>query len=55
MHFYTQTENGVEPKHYVPMAKEPSRTRPSRTTDAKKAAKEGEVWYPSVTGILDIR
>ena len=54
MHFYAKTEKGIEPKHFVPMAKDPSKTRPSRTTDAKKAAKNGEVWYPSVTSVLNI-
>lgn len=54
MHFYTQTKNGIEPKHFVPMSKDPSKTRPSRVTDARKAAKEGEVWFPSVTGVLNI-
>jgi len=38
----------------VAMAKDPSRTRASRVTDAKKAANNGEVWLPSVTTILNI-
>lgn len=46
MHFYTQQG---EPRHYVPMTKDPSQLRPSRTTDAKKHS-----WVPSVTTILDI-
>lgn len=55
MHFYAKTKTGeVKPRHFVPMAKDPSRTRPSRVTDAKKAAKDGEVWYPSVTTVLNI-
>ena len=55
MHFYTKTADGtIEPRHFVPMAKDPSRTRASRVTDAKKAAKNGEVWLPSVTTILNI-
>ena len=54
-HFYCKNKNGkVEPRHFVPMAKDPTRTRPSRVTDAKKAAKNGEVWYPSVTTVLNI-
>ena len=56
MHFYTETETGtIEPRHFVKMAKDPSRTRPSRITDAKKAAKnDDEIWLPSVTTILNI-
>lgn len=55
MHFYAKDENGnIQPKHFVPMAKDPSKTRPSRTTDAKKAAKNGEIWYSSVTTVLNI-
>lgn len=54
MHFYTKTEGKVQPRHFVPMTKDPSKTRPSRTTDARKALKSGEVWYPSVTGILNV-
>lgn len=54
MHFYTDTPVGIQPRHFVPMAKDPSRTRPSRVTDAKKAAKAGEIWYPSVTSVLNI-
>jgi hypothetical protein len=54
MHFYARTDNGVEPRHYVPMSKDPSQLRPSRLTDAKKAAKDGEIWVPSVTTILNV-
>lgn len=54
MHFYEKTENGVEPRHFVANASRPGQTRPSRVTDAKKAAKEGKIWYPSVTSILNI-
>jgi len=55
MHFYTKTKDGtIEPRHFVPMTKDPSRTRASRVTDAKKAAENGEVWLPSVTTILNI-
>ena len=54
MHFYAEVNGKIEPKHFVPMSKDPSKTRPSRTTDAKKAAKTGEIWYPSVTGVLNI-
>jgi len=53
-HFYTETENGIEPRHFVPMAKDPTRTRASRVTDAKKAAKNGELWLASVTTVLNI-
>ena len=55
MHFYTETENGIEPRHFVEMAKDKTRRRPSRTTDAKKAFKEkGERWAASVTTVLNI-
>lgn len=54
MHFYAETENGIEPKHFVQQVKDPSKSRPSRTTDAKKAAKNGEVWYSSVTTVLNV-
>lgn len=54
MHFYSEENGNIEPRHFVKMAKDPSRTRPSRVTDAKKAAKEGKVWYPSVTTVLNI-
>ena len=54
-HFYTEVEGKVLPKHYVKMAKDPNKSRASRTTDAKKAFKEsGEIWMPSVTGIIGI-
>jgi len=54
MHFYTTTENGVEPRHFVEN-KSKGGLRASRVTDARKAAKEkGEIWLPSVTGILNI-
>ena len=54
MHFYEETAHGVAPRHFVQQTKDPTKTRPSRVTDAKKAAKSGEIWYPSVTGILDV-
>ena len=54
MHFYTKTENGVEPRHFVKQKKDPSKSRASRVTDAKSAAKTGERWFPSVTGILGV-
>jgi len=54
MHFYTEKDGKIHPRHFVPMAKDPSRTRASRVTDAKKAKKEGETWLPSVTTVLNI-
>lgn len=54
MHFYSETDGKIEPRHFVPMAKDPSKLRPSRVTDARKAAKEGSIWYPSVTTILNV-
>lgn len=54
MHFYAKNKDGkVEPKHFVEN-KSKGGLRPSRITDAKKAAKNGERWYPSVTTILNI-
>lgn len=53
-HFYEKTASGIEPRHFVPMAKDPSKLRPSRVTDARKALKNGEVWYPSVTTVLNV-
>lgn len=54
MHFYTETKEGVKPRHFVKQIKDPSKSRASRVTDARKAAKAGETWFPSVTGILNI-
>ena len=55
MHFYaTNKETGkVEPKHFVEN-KSKGGLRPSRVTDAKKALKGGERWYPSVTSVMNI-
>lgn len=53
-HFYVQTENGVEPRHFVPMASRPDELRPTRITDVRKMWKAGEVVVPSVTTILSI-
>jgi hypothetical protein len=54
MHFYTTTDKGVEPRHFVPMASRPTELRPSRMSDLKAAAKRGESWVPSVTTILNV-
>jgi hypothetical protein len=54
MHFYCETEKGIEPRHFVPMKTKPELTRPSRMSDAKAAAKKGELWHPSVTTILGV-
>ncbi len=54
MHFYTRTKNGIEPRHFVPMKSDPSRTRASRVSDAKSALKNGEQWFPSVTTVLNV-
>ena len=53
MHFYTKTEEGIQPRHFVNMTTREG-LRPSRVSDMKKAAKEGEIWHPSVTTILDV-
>lgn len=53
MHFYTEVNGEVKPKHFVEN-KSKGGLRPSRVTDAKKAAKEGEVWFSSVTSVLNI-
>lgn len=50
-HYYEQTSNGVEPRHFVGISSRPGELRPTRITDARKKA-----WYPSVTtiqGLLD--
>lgn len=50
-HYYEQTSNGVEPRHFVGVSSRPGELRPTRITDARKKA-----WYPSVTtiqGLLD--
>lgn len=54
MHFYTKQDDKVQARHFVPMAKDPSRNRPSRVSDAKKALKNGEQWFPSVTTVLNV-
>lgn len=36
------------------MSKDPSRLRPSRISDMRKAAKQGEEWKPSVTTVIDV-
>ena len=54
MHFYTEYNGNIEPRHFVPMTKDPTLDRPSRVADAKKAAKKGEIWFPSVTTVLNI-
>lgn len=38
----------------MPMTSQPDKLRPSRLSDMKKAAKEGEAWLPSVTTIQNI-
>ena len=45
MHFYSKDG---EPRHWVPMAKDATKMRPTRTADAKKNG-----WVPSVTTILN--
>ena len=54
MHFYTQTAEGVAPRHFVEMSTRPGQLRPSRMSDAKAAAKRGEIWVPSVTSIMAV-
>lgn len=54
MHFYTETTNGIEPRHFVTMKSDPTKTRPSRFSDAKAAEKMGEKWYSSVTTFLGV-
>jgi len=54
-HFYYKDEEGIKPYHFVPMAKDPARTRPTRVTDVKKLKKEkGLIAVPSVTTVLNI-
>lgn len=54
MHFYTQKGGVVESRHEVTQSKDKTKTRPSRVTDAIKARNQGEVWYPSVTTIMNM-
>ena len=54
VHFYTEIGGKVEPRHFVSMASQPDKLRPSRMSDAKKAAKDGEIWRPSVTTVLNV-
>ena len=54
MHFYQQTDTGVEPRHFVPMASRPGEIRPTRMSDVRKAREQGQVWVPSVTTILNV-
>lgn len=51
MHFYS--EDG-SPRHFVPMAKDPKQTRPTRITDVRKAANAGDPWFPSVSTVLNV-
>lgn len=54
-HFYELLDNGkVEPRHFVPMSSDPSRTRGTRITDVKKWTKEGRKVASSVTTVLNI-
>ena len=50
MHFYSQDGS---PRHFVAMSTR-NGTRPTRITDVVKAAKNGEVWLPSVSTVLGI-
>ena len=54
MHFYQQTADGVQPRHYVEMSTKPGQLRPTRMSDVKKAAANGDVWVPSVTTVLNV-
>lgn len=54
-HYYQLLDDGtVEPRHFVPMAKDPSRSRGTRISDVRKWLKEGKTVYPSVTTILQM-
>ena len=48
-HYYEQVEGVVHPRHFVTMTSDPSRTRPTRVSDARKHG-----WSPSVTTLLNI-
>lgn len=52
-HFYEETDNGVEARHFVQMASRPD-LRPTRITDVRKWWKEGREVVPSVTTILNV-
>lgn len=52
-HYYQLLEDGsVEPRHFVEMAKDKTRTRPTRISDVRKWLKAGKTVYPSVTTVM---
>lgn len=51
-HFYEDTSEGVEPRHFVEMASRPE-LRPTRITDVRKWWREGRMVVPSVTTVLN--
>ena len=53
-HFYEKTDEGILPRHFVPMATRPDDLRPTRITDVKKWWGAGRNVLPSVTTIQNI-
>lgn len=53
-HFYAEKDGKIVTRHKVPNASKPGKMRDSRVTDARKAALDGEIWYPSVTTVMDV-
>src|SRR5690606_38222658 len=54
MHFYEQTETGVEARHFVPLVSRPQEIRPTRISDVRKWWAQGREVYPSVTTVLQV-
>lgn len=54
MHFYTEKDGVVLPRHFVEMTSRPGELRPSRMSDFRAAAKRGEIWQPSVSTVRDV-
>ena len=54
MHFYEQTESGVEARHYVPLVSRPEELRPTRMSDVRKWWKDDRVVVPSATTVMNV-
>ena len=53
-HFYEETNEGILPRHFVPMATRPDDLRPTRITDVKRMWKDSRNVVPSVTTIQNV-
>lgn len=54
VHFYENTNSGVEARHFVKMASRPGELRPTRITDVRKWWQAGREVVPSVTTVLNV-